>query len=117
MIPLAPGSLLGQVRPAKTDAATLVTASLRTEITKIFVCNNSGSGSTFRIFHDVGGSTFDQGNCLYYDTAINANTTTVIEMGSFFGGINLAPADQLGVRSGNADAITFSAYGVVAQAV
>ena len=110
-IQLAPGSLLGRLAPADTTAATIFTATVRTEITSILICNVTGSAATFRLFHGVATSTYVVGNALYYDVSVPANTTTNLDA-EVHAGINLAATDTLGVRTGTADAITFSVYGV-----
>lgn len=109
---LAAGALLGQVRPSDANNATLFTAVLGTEITRIVVCNVSASVATFRLFHDEGGASFDQTNALRYDVSLNAGEFAEIIGGSEGAGIQLDETDSLGVRSSVADALTFSAYGV-----
>lgn len=112
----ARGALLAQSAPSGTTDTTAFTAAVLTEITAIFVCNTSGGALTFRIFHDVGGSTYATSNALYYDEAINANTTREIFFRTDSGGIMLAADDTLGVRTSAADDITFSIYGVTFEA-
>lgn len=111
---LAPGSLLAQVRPANTTATAGLTAAMQTEVRRIFVCNNTGSAVAFRLHHDVGGSTYDQSNALYYDKTVPANDSIVIESDAG-GGIGLAESDTLGVRTATGDALTFSFYGYTAR--
>jgi hypothetical protein len=108
---LARGILLGQLAPANTTAAALVTAAVRTEVTLIVICNTTGSAATARLHHDVGGSTYAANNALLYDFSVPANTTTFIEAASEFAGFSLDKDDTLGVRTGTADALTFTAYG------
>ena len=112
---LAPGSLLAQSAPADTNAVALFTASLRTEITNLLICNTTGSGATARVFLDEGGTTYAASNALYYDVAIAANTTMSVAATSLYGGINLAAGDSLGIRTSTGDALTFSLFGVVQQ--
>ncbi len=112
--PNAAGTLLAQVRPANTTAATAYTSENKvTEITSIIVCNTTGSPVTFRVFHDVQGTTYDQSNALWYDVSLAANASTVLNSESPNGGIFLNPGDSLGVRVGTGNGITFSIYGVV----
>ena len=110
----AQGSRLVALRPADTNPATIFTSTLNTEITKIFVCNTSGSAITFRIFHGLAGDSYDQDNALYYDAAIAANETVVIEGMTPNGGIMMQPTEILGVQSSSADDIVFTVYGVTA---
>ena len=110
----APGNLLGQARLSNTTAAALYTAVVRTEITRLIVANTTSSASTFRVFHDEGGITYDESNALIWDFSIAS--------GAFFdslqsyntgNGITLVPTDTLGIRSGTGNALTFSVYGVL----
>ncbi len=108
---LAAGALLAQIRPADTLAQAAFTAQMGVEITAIAICNSTGSAATFRLHHDQGGSTYDIGNALYYDTSIAANSTLWIRAESMGAGIQMDDTDSLGVRSSVANALTFSFYG------
>ena len=112
---LAPGSLLAQLHPANTTTATFFTATLRTEITSLLVCNTSGSAVTFRVHLDEQGTTYAVDNALYYDVSVPANTTVNLDA-EMNAGIALVPGDTLGVRTGTASTLTFSAFGVTAPA-
>ncbi len=109
---LASGALLGQSRPGDTNNATLFTAQLGTEITRIVVCNTSASPATFRIHHDVAGTTFDQSNALRYDVSLAAGEFAEIIGESQGAGLQMDSSDSIGVRSSVADALTFTTYGV-----
>lgn len=112
----AKGTLLGRDRPVNTTEVSIFTATLPTEVTKIFVTNTTGSAATFRIHHDVAGSgTYNQDNALYYDKNVPANDTVIIELAAPGAGIQLDPDDELIVRSGTGDALNFSAYGATAD--
>ena len=110
----ASGQQIAQSRPSDTSAVSVYTASILTEITKIVICNTTGSGATFRIFHDDDGSTFDQTTALYYDTAIGANATTVIDAQPN-SGLMVRNGGQIAVRSGTGNALNFTLYGVTAN--
>lgn len=114
---LAPGSLLAQVRPANTTAATAFTAAtgLRTAITTVVICNTSGAACTARVFHDDDGSTYDQTTALLYDVPLAAGETILFESGVAADGFTLMPTGTIGVRTSVASAITFSVYGVTQQ--
>tara|TARA_Y100001938_G_scaffold56419_1_gene78620 strand:- start:211 stop:567 length:357 start_codon:yes stop_codon:yes gene_type:complete len=113
----APSSLLGQARPSDTNNATLYTASLKTEIGRIIIANTSGSAATFRLFHDQGGSTYDESNALAFDVSIATGAINdALQSFQMGNGITLAPTDTLGIRSSVANALTFTIYGVVSDA-
>ena len=112
----APSSLLGQARPSDTNAATLYTATLKTEIGRIIIANTSGSAATFRLFHDQGGSTYDESNALAFDVSIAGGAINDAQSFQMGNGITLAVTDTLGIRSSVANALTFTIYGVVSDA-
>lgn len=114
---LAVGGLIAQAAPANTSAATLYTQSNLPvlEVTAICVCNTTGTAATFRLFHDQDGTTYAANNALYYDKSVPANDSIWIRAESMGAGIFLSEGDSLGIQSGTADALTFSAYGVGAQ--
>lgn len=108
------GSRLAVLRPANTTAATIFTASLNTEITKIFVANVTAGTLTFRVFHGASGDSYDEDTALYYDVAIDANATVEIFADTPNGGIMMQEGEILGVRSSSGNGLNFSVYGVVA---
>ena len=110
----AQGSRLAVTRPSDTTAATAFTASVNTEVTRIVVCNTSGVASSFRLFHGASGDSYDEANALFWDHPVPANGTVDIYADSANSGISMQPDEILGVRSGNANALTFSVYGVTA---
>ena len=111
----AKGSQISQIRPADANNATAYTATIATEVTSIKVCNTSGSSSSFRLFHDDDGTTFDETSALYWDEAVPANATIEIFSDIPSGGIAIAIGGSLGVRSADANALTFTMYGVTAD--
>ncbi len=115
MIPLAPGSLLAQSAPADTNNATLFTATLRTECTSLVIANVTTTTCKARIFLDEGGTTYAVGNALAYDVPIPPETVLSFDAENY-GGWNLAPTDSIGIRTDTASGLTFSLFGVVAQA-
>ncbi len=101
---------LGQTRPADTNAASLYSpaASTTAIIYTIMVCNTSGSATTYRVFCDDDGTTYDETSALVWDAAISANTSQIIEIK-----VSMNDASgNLAVRSGAANALTFTAFGV-----
>lgn len=101
---------LGQLRPADTNAASLyspASPAKRAIVRTIIVANNTGSAATFRIFHDNDGTTYDQSTALYYGKSVAANDTHKIETYIVMDDTS----GNLAVRTGTANALTFTAYG------
>lgn len=102
---------LGQLRPADTNAASLYSPGAGEEVTinSLVVSNTSGSAATFRIFLDDNGSTYDETTSLAWDISLPADSIYkhpgVITMNDSTG--------NLAVRSGTANALTFTAHGSV----
>jgi hypothetical protein len=108
----ASGSQLAQVRPSDTAAATAYTATMRTEITRMVVCNTTGSAAVWSLYHDDDGTTASEVTALYFSQAIAANTTALIDFGGVGGGIHVQPGGSVMVKSGTGNAITYTFYGV-----
>ncbi len=102
--------VLAQLRPADTNAASLYSPpdNRTTELTKLVICNQTGSPATFRLFLDDDGTTYDQTTALFYDQSISANLTWIEDLGGW--GMNKT-AGNLAVRSGTNDALTFTLFG------
>lgn len=115
MLNLAYGVQLAQSRPGDTNASTLYTALRNTEVTKIFVCNTTGTAATFRLFHDNDGTTYDQTTALYYDYSVAANTTLIISAEVLGGGVSVFKGGAIGFRTGTLNALTITLYGVMEQ--
>ncbi len=108
------GKLLGQARPANTTAVTIYSPPVNvwTEITKVIICNTSGSSAKFRLFLDDDGTTYDQTTALYYDAVVAADDTIEVPSqgnNGFF--MNIA-AGNLAVRTDTNNALTFSVFGI-----
>jgi hypothetical protein len=109
---LAPGSQLAQVQPANTTDVIVFTATLRTVITSIYVCNSStATPATFRIYHDDDGTTMSTATALYYNAAAAAQTTVQIKAGEEVDGITVAAGGTIGFGVSLASAITITIYG------
>lgn len=102
---------LGQLRPADTTAASLYSPSSGStaRLIVLFVCNLTGAGVAFRIFHDRDGTTYDQTTALYYDVTQAANTTSLIDLKGLY--MNNS-SGNIAVRSATNDAFTFTLYGI-----
>lgn len=105
------GGLLAQSRPGTTTAATLFTATLRTEIKKMVVCNTGAGTGAYSIYHDDDGTTYDQTTALFYSKSLAANTTDVINAEDYAGGISVSAGGSIGIQTATASAMTFSFYG------
>lgn len=112
----AAGFLAGQLRPANTTAATLYTATLKSEVTRILIANTTGSAATFRLFHDDDGTTMDETTALVWDNSIAAGAYVDLQAYLDGAGITIAAGGSLGCRSGTGNALTFSVYAVVLDA-
>ena len=105
--------ILGQLRPADTNAASLYSpgANISAEITALLVCNQSGSVAAFRVFLDDDGTTYDQTTALFYDVSLGAGLTFKIPENGVAGWGMSNPAGNLAVRSSVNDALTFTVFG------
>ena len=102
--------VLAQLRPADTNAASLYSPpdNTSTELTKLVICNQTGSSVTFRLFLDDNGTTYDQSTALFYDQSISANLTWTEDLRGW--GMN-DTSGNLAVRSGTSSALTFTLFG------
>jgi len=112
----AAGFLAGQLRPSNTTAATLYTATLKSEVTRILIANTTGSAATFRLFHDDDGTTMDETTAIVWDNSIAAGAYVDLQAYLDQAAITISAGGSLGCRSGTGSALTFSAYAVVLDA-
>lgn len=98
--------VLGQVAPATTADAVLYTVPAVTAatISSVVICNTTASAATFRLALGV---TTTAANCLYFDVSIPAYNTFVTTIG-----MTLEAARTLNIKTGTANALTFTAFGV-----
>jgi len=108
----AQGTLLAQNRPTVTTQIVLFTATLRTEISRLVVCNNTGSGAAFRLYHTIGAAAAVIANAVYYGKVILLNDTLIQDGNSIGAGFAMARADRIVIESLTANALTFHLYGV-----
>lgn len=111
----ASGSQLAQSRPSGTTAVSAFTALMPTEITRIIVCNTTGTAANMSIYHDDDGSTFDATTALYESKSVPANDSIEIKAESIGAGLMMAKNGQIGVKTGTANALTFTIYGITAN--
>ena len=100
---------LGQLRPADMTAASLYSPAASTEanIKTLFVCNQTGTAATYRIFVDDDGTTYDETTALFFDISLAANSTETIDAHILMNN----SSGNLAVRTGTNDALTFTAFG------
>lgn len=100
--------ILGQSAPANTSNADLITvgASKSQIVSTLAIANTTGTAATARVFARIAGAAAATSNAVIYDASIPANSTA-----SFTLGITLAATDVLTVRTGTANALTFTAFG------
>lgn len=103
-------AILGQSAPADTNNADLfsVTTAHNYVVSTIAVCNTTSSAATCRVFARKAGASAAASNALVYDAPIPANTTVSFTLGVTLNG---TVGDILTVRSGTANALTFTAFG------
>lgn len=100
---------LGQARPADANAVSIYSpaVSVETRVTSLVICNTTGGAVTYRVFHDDNGVTYDENTALFWDEAIPANSSINRPLR-----VDMAdPAGNLAIRSSDANALTFTAYG------
>lgn len=117
MIEAAQGSRLAALCPADTDEAVAFTATLATEVTRLYVTNLSNGALTFRIWHveaDDAGLVSNE-YALFYDKALPAHDTFELFADAPNSGIQLKEGDEIWVQSSSADEIAFNLYGVTAS--
>ncbi len=109
-MPDSRAKVLAQLRPADTNAASLYSPpdNRSVELTKLIICNQTGSSVTFRVFLDDDGTTYDQTTAMFYDQSLSANLTWVEDLKGW--GMNKT-AGNLAVRSSINDALTFTLFG------
>lgn len=100
---------LGQLAPADTNAAGLYSppAATRTIVGQLAICNDTGSAVGYEIFLDDDGSTYTAATRVMRGSC-PANES--VNVAVWWPMVN--PAGNLAVKSGTADALTFTAWGI-----
>ena len=100
--------ILAQSNPAETTSTNLYTVPSLTNATvsSITVCNRSTTPTTFRISVAIAGAVLADTQYIYFDQAIDGNSTFVATIG-----ITLNATDVVRVFAGAAT-LTFIAFGV-----
>ena len=110
----ANGSRLASISPAATTNTLAFTATVDTEITRVFCTNRTGSAITVRLYHVTEGATLADTDALIYDTSIAANSYVDLQAQAPGSGLHLEPGDTLYVRA-SAVSMNFNIYGVTAN--
>lgn len=99
----------GQLRPANTTAVSIYSpgANITGIVKNIVIANTTATAETFRIFLDDNGATYDQTTSLFYDVAIDANSTIQLDV---FYPMNDSTGN-LAIRTSTASALTFTVFG------
>lgn len=103
-------SILGQSAPANTNNADLfsVTSAHEYVVSTIVVANTTASAATYRIFARKAGAAAGASNAIVYDATCPGNSTVTLTLGVTLSG---TAGDVLTVRTGTANALTFTAFG------
>ena len=106
-------SQLAQARPLDVNTVSIFNVSSGEifAIASIVICNTSGLDTTYRVFHDNDGSTYDESTALFWDADIRANSSHTIEI--FLAMDN--STGNLAIKSGASSALTFTLYGAKFQ--
>lgn len=101
--------VLGQSAPADTNNADIYTAGSGAQaiVSTISVANLTASAATFRIAVRPAGASVANQHWIAYDVSLGGSDSITLTLG-----ITLAATDVLTVRSGTANALAFSAFGV-----
>ena len=99
---------LAQLRPSTTDATKIYSPATGVigVIKVINICNVTDTDTTYRLFLDIGSTNYDEATSLGYDHEILANNTVLWEV--YF---PMKSVSNFAVRSGTANAITFTIFG------
>lgn len=101
--------VLGQSAPANTSNADIYTVPSATSaiVSSITVANITATAATFRIAVRPAGAAAANQHWIAYDVSLGGADSITLTLG-----ITLAATDVVTVRSGTANALAFSAFGV-----
>lgn len=99
--------VLGQAAPLTGNATTLYTvpSSTETVVSSIVICNRGATNSSYRVAVRPDGAILDNEHYLFYDVAIDRNSTQAPTLG-----LTLDAGDVITVYANSSD-ISFSAFG------
>lgn len=100
--------ILGQSAPTNTSNADLITvgAAKSQVVSTLVIANTTATTATARVFVRIAGAAAATSNAILYDTSIDGNSITALTLG-----ITLAATDVITIRTGTANALTFTAFG------
>jgi hypothetical protein len=104
MSELATAQLLYSTTSAPTSVTPILTVTVITEVSGIWISNTNGVARTLRLFHDSGS------DVLVYIKSVENNETDIQRAPYTGGGIILGPGDSLKVRAGGEN-MHLSLYG------
>lgn len=101
--------VLGQSAPASTSNSDIYTVPSATQaiVSTIAVANITPAAATFRIAVRPAGATVANQHWIAYDVSLGGADAVTLTLG-----VTLGATDVLTVRSGTANALAFSAFGV-----
>jgi len=101
--------VLGQAAPSGTSNTDIYTVPSSTQaiVSTITVANLTTAAAAFRIAVRPAGATAANQHWIAYDVSLGGSDAVTLTLG-----VTLAATDVLTVRSGTANALAFSAFGV-----
>lgn len=111
----AQGSRLASVLPGDTADTLLFTATMDTEVTRLFVCNVSGGAATFDLYHVEAGDIVSAESALFFNQPVAIGETLQVFADAPNSGIQLKAGDELWGASSVGSALAFNLYGVTAS--
>lgn len=111
----AQGSRIASVLPGTTADTLLFTATMDTEVTRMYVANVSGGAALMDLYHVADGDTLSVGEALYFNKSIAVGDTFVLFSDAPNSGIQLKAGDTLWGASSVASALAFNIYGATAS--
>lgn len=102
---------LGQSRPSDTNAASILNNERPWAVNLIMVCSSTANDTTFSIYHDADGTTYDESTALYFNAPIRSNDVAYLELPTPI--TNVDSTGNLAVKSGEASGLTFTVYGEI----
>lgn len=87
----------------------MVLATALTKITSVEICNNTAVDTTFSLYRDDDGTTYDETTAIYEDAPLPANTTILLNNLAWW----LKEDGNLAYAPGTANAVTITVDGEI----